>query len=324
MSSPKITVLMSTYNGEKYLCKSIDSILNQTFTDFEFLIIDDGSTDKTLEILQDYNDSRIRIITNKKNIGLTGSLNEGLKIANGKHIARQDADDISHPERLEKQYYFLENNKEYGLVGSWTEVIDENNNHIQYWKQESEPELIFYILSFRNCLTHTSVMFDRKFVNEIKGYNEKYERSQDYELWYRISRKKKIYVIPEYLVKWRRVSEGVSIKCNTEQKYYAKRVPLENLRISENLLDYLLNISGKKSFLEKIKLFRELYKFHINIQNEGENINLDRKKLKSICNKKMLNFIKSNFINVRVVNLVKKILKFKSLILFRRIISFLE
>lgn len=309
MLNPRVSVLMSIYNGEKYLCESIDNILNQTFTDFEFLIIDDGSTDRTLEILQDYNDPRIRIITNKKNIGLAKSLNEGLKIAKGKYIARQDSGDISHPERLAKQYYFLENNKEYGLVGSWTEVIDGNNNHIQYWKQESEPELIFYILSFRNCLTHTSVMFKRDFVIELNGYNERFKKSQDYELWYRISRKKKIYVIPEYLVKWRRVGEGVSIKCKSEQGYYAKRVPLENLKISENLLDYLLNISGEKSFLEKIKLFRELYKFHINIQNEGENINLDRKKLKSICNKKILNFIKSNFINKRITIFMKRVLK---------------
>ncbi len=309
MLNPKITVLMSIYNGEKNLYRSIDSILNQTFTDFEFLIIDDGSTDRTLEILQNYNDPRIKVIANEKNIGLTKSLNKGIKIAKGKYIARQDSGDISCSERLAKQYYFLENNKEYGLVGSWTEVIDGNNNHIQYWKQESEPELIFYILSFRNCLTHTSVMFDREFVGEIGGYNEKYERSQDYELWYRISRKKKIYVIQEYLVKWRMVGEGVSIKCKSEQDYYAKKVPLKNLRISESLLEYLLDINKGRSFLERTKLLKELYKFHINIQNEGENINLDRKKLKSICNKKILNFIKSNFINKRITIFMKRVLK---------------
>jgi len=308
MLNPKITVLMSIYNGEKNLYRSIDSILNQTFTDFEFLIIDDGSTDRTLEILQDYNDPRIRIITNKKNIGLAKSLNKGLKIAKGKYIARQDSGDISHPERLKKQYYFLENNKEYGLVGSWTEVIDENNNHIQYWKQESEPELIFYILSFRNCLTHTSVMFKRDFVIELNGYNERFKKSQDYELWYRISRMKKIYVIPEYLVKWRMVVEGISIKCKGEQDYYAKRVPLENLRISENLLEYLLGINKGRSFLEKTKLLKELYKFHTNIQSEGKNVKLSRKELKSICNKRMLKFIVSNFVNKEIKNFMKRVL----------------
>jgi len=118
MDRPKISVIMSVYNGEKYLREAIESILNQTFRDFEFIIINDGSTDKTSEILSSYNDPRIVIINNKRNIGLTKSLNKGLKMVKGEYIARQDADDVSLPERLERMVNFLDMNRDVGLLGS--------------------------------------------------------------------------------------------------------------------------------------------------------------------------------------------------------------
>ena len=127
MKNPKVTVLMSVYNGEKYLQEAIDSILEQTFKDFEFLIINDGSTDKTGEILESYHDLRIKIINNEKNIGLTKSLNKGLKLARGEYIARQDADDISMPERLEKEVEFLETHQDYAVVGAFAKIINKNS-----------------------------------------------------------------------------------------------------------------------------------------------------------------------------------------------------
>ncbi len=115
---PRVTVLMSVYNGEKYLREAIDSILNQTFKDFEFLIIDDGSTDSSADIIRSYTDFRIRLIQNEKNIGLTRSLNKGLKLAKGEYIARMDVDDISLPIRFEKQVSFLDKYEDVKLVGS--------------------------------------------------------------------------------------------------------------------------------------------------------------------------------------------------------------
>ncbi|MCP8319033.1 MAG: glycosyltransferase, partial [Candidatus Methylarchaceae archaeon HK01B] len=143
MKSPKITILMSVYNGEKYLREAIDSILNQTFKDFEFLIINDGSTDRTVEILRSYHDSRIKIITNEKNMGLTKSLNKGLKIARSEYVARMDADDISYPRRLEVQYEYMKKNPDVGIVGSWNDVIDDKGNTIDYRKHSLSSEDIY-------------------------------------------------------------------------------------------------------------------------------------------------------------------------------------
>ena len=132
MNPPLVSVIMSVYNGEKYLVQAIDSILNQTYQNFEFIIIDDCSTDNSSHILQEYaqKDSRIKIIKKEKNIGIKGfikNLNLGISIAKGKYIARMDADDISLPERFQKQVDFLENNPEITLVGAQLNLINEQN-----------------------------------------------------------------------------------------------------------------------------------------------------------------------------------------------------
>src|SRR3989344_5781814 len=121
----KISVLMPAYNARKYIGEAIESILNQTFKDFEFIIINDCSTDKTKKIIEEYanKDARIKLINNATNLGLTKSLNIGLKEARGEYVARLDADDVALPERLEKQYEFMEKNKETTLVGAWAEII---------------------------------------------------------------------------------------------------------------------------------------------------------------------------------------------------------
>ena len=125
-SSPIVTVLMPVYNAEKYLAEAINSILNQTFTNYELLIINDGSTDKSEEIILKYSDKRIRYIKNDKNIRLVATLNKGIELAKGKYIARMDADDISVPTRLEKQITLLENNEDIGVCGSFLYVFGEN------------------------------------------------------------------------------------------------------------------------------------------------------------------------------------------------------
>ena len=169
---PLITVLMSVYNGERYLHEAIESILNQTFTDFEFLIINDGSTDSTRDIITSYTDSRIRLIDNEQNIGLTKSLNKGIDLARGKYIARMDADDISMPERLEVQYNFLEKNIEYSLVSSGAYLIDENNNQIGELYRPYNYEMILGYIFFFNPIIHPSVLFEKKEIIECGKYNE--------------------------------------------------------------------------------------------------------------------------------------------------------
>jgi len=216
---PKVSVIMSVYNGEKYLKEAIESILNQTFRDFEFIIVDDGSTDKTPEILNEYakKDKRIKIITNPKNIGLTKSLNKALKIAKGEYIARMDADDISLPERLKKQVNFLTNYPNFGLVGCNVIVIDEKGNFV---KNVTLPESLNSALRKRNRLVHGSVMFRKSLVKKIGGYNEKIFYAQDYEMFLRFSKISEIGRINEFLYKLRVHKSSLSYKKFFKQMYY--------------------------------------------------------------------------------------------------------
>ena len=305
----KITVLMSVYNGEKYLRDSIDSILNQTFKDFEFLIINDGSTDNSLKILNSYDDNRIKIVNNETNIGLVNSLNKGLRIAKGKYIARQDDGDYSYPDRLQKEYNFLEHNKDYALVGTLTEVIDENNNTIKYWDKVRSAEEIYYLLSFRNILTNTSVMFEKKLVLEIGGYNGLFKFSQDYELGYRISRRKKVYIIPEVLVKWRKDTNGISVRYGNDQKYFARKLAMENYDLDENLYNYLRFNTKGRTFFINLKMFIELCKFHKKIKEESKNIDLNSKELNMIFSKVVRRFLIDNFLSSNLKNFLKKIIR---------------
>lgn len=187
MKSPKVTVLMSVYNGEIYLHDAIDSILNQTFTDFEFLIINDCSTDRTAEILQSYNDPRIKIINNEKNIGLTKSLNKGLKIARGEYIARQDADDVSAPDRLKKEIDFLRAHRDYAVVGTFVKVLNEDSEVILLPVSLIEDAPIRDFFKRSNCLTHGSTMLRKKCLLDVGFYDESIARAQDYDLWLRLS-----------------------------------------------------------------------------------------------------------------------------------------
>lgn len=176
---------MSVFNGEADVNTSIKSILNQTIKDFEFMIIDDGSTDKSLKIIKDYakKDNRIKIIKNSKNIGLTKSLNRGIKLSKGKYIARQDVDDVSLPERLEIQINFLQENPKYAFCGcngfSKQNKMEELTNFFEF-------DEIKKILIVQNCFSHPSVVLRREVFKKYGFYDNNYRFGQDYELWCRL------------------------------------------------------------------------------------------------------------------------------------------
>jgi len=187
--APLITALMSVYNGERYLRASIDSILRQTFSDFEFLIVDDGSTDGSAEIIRSYQDSRIRIVTNDRNLGLTKSLNRGLALARGEYIARQDADDISLPHRFEKQRQYLQRNTEVLVLGTQATHIDAEGRKFSApgWEYAENEVCIRWICMFESPFLHTSVMMRREpLLRRFGGYNDSCVTSQDFELWTRV------------------------------------------------------------------------------------------------------------------------------------------
>ena len=203
--NPLVSVIMPVYNGEKYLEEAIESILNQTFKDFELIIVDDGSVDKTLKIIEKYpkNNASIRLIKNNKNIGRVFSLNKALQEARGLYIARMDADDISLPKRIEKQINFLEKNQDYVIVGSNIEIINDEGKKLGVRIYPQDDENIRKTLLFKSPFAHPVVMFRKKEVVELGGYSNEYSTVEDYDLWIRILNKGKGYNLQEYLLKYR-------------------------------------------------------------------------------------------------------------------------
>jgi glycosyltransferase involved in cell wall biosynthesis len=195
---------MAVYNGESYLKESIESILSQTFDDFEFLIINDGSSDGTRERILAYPDARIRLVENEGNVGQTRSLNRGLKLAMGGFIARQDADDVSEPQRLAKQVAFLESHPELALLGTWYKKIDASGTVMAERKLPCYKTDIRWSLLFFCPVVHSSVMFRKSMVlDQIGFYNEAFSYAQDHELWNRIARRLPVENLPEHLVRFR-------------------------------------------------------------------------------------------------------------------------
>jgi len=201
---PVVSVIVPTYNCEKYLRRSIESIINQTFKDFELIIINDGSTDDTGEILDEFCeiDKRVIILENEKIQGVASSLNRGIRKASGRYIARMDADDISEVRRFEKQVDYLENNPEVGVVGSYIQFIDDHGKSINKWDLFSSDTLIRYTFCFLSQLCHPSLMMRSDIIDGNTTYNQ--VTAEDYDLWVRLSTKTRFSNISEYLIKRRR------------------------------------------------------------------------------------------------------------------------
>lgn len=203
---------MSVYNGTIYLRESVESILNQTLKDFEFIIINDGSTDNTWEIISEYakQDQRIKLFKNEQNIGLTKSLNKGLRLAQGEYIARQDADDVSLPNRFKLQTHFLDQHSEVGAVGSVAEIIDEHGLSLGKSNVPLEHESLQVCLLVNNCLYHSSMMLRQSLLQTLGGYKEELCYAQDYDLWWRISRLARLVNLPDQLILVRRSHKNIS------------------------------------------------------------------------------------------------------------------
>lgn len=182
---PQVTVLMSVYNGAAYLREAIESILAQTLRDFEFLIVDDGSTDESAAIIEDYDDQRIRLVRNDTNRGLSASLNRGLELAQGNYVARMDADDVSLLGRLECQVRFMEKHPHVDICGSWIEVFDDEKRTI--WSAPVKDDEIKCGLLFSPSVYHPTVMFRKRlFDDAVLRYATDFSQAQDYELWSRL------------------------------------------------------------------------------------------------------------------------------------------
>ena len=199
---------MPVYNGERYLREAMDSILSQTFRDFEFLIIDDASTDGSVEIIKSYTDPRICLVHNEINLGRCATPNKGLDLAKGEYLARMDCDDISLPTRLEKQVIFLNTHPDVGVCGTWVKLFMGADYVIKYpiTHEEIKCQLLL------GCqLAHSSVMLRKKvLLDHHLYYDVNCKLAEDYELWTRCSYVTKLANIPEVLVKYRWHAEQIS------------------------------------------------------------------------------------------------------------------
>lgn len=196
---PLVSVIMSVFNGEQYVGDAIESILNQTYGNWELIIIDDGSYDLTAAIIGQHKDSRIKFLSHK-NMGLTRSLNRGIREAHGKYIARLDADDRSLPKRLEKQVAYLENNLDCVLLGSSYLNLDLQSMNLSVVHPPIQDELCRKTLKWGNSIfLHSSVMFRKKISGVSTSYDENFKQGQDQRLWITLATKGKISTLPEPL-----------------------------------------------------------------------------------------------------------------------------
>ncbi|WP_395393309.1 glycosyltransferase [Novosphingobium sp. BL-8A] len=222
MPIPAISVAMSVYNGERYLAEAIESVLAQSFGDFEFLIVDDGSRDSTPAIIRDYaaQDGRVRPII-RENRGLIASLNEMLETATAPLVARMDADDICRPDRFEKQFAFLAEHPDYGVVGSWSEDIGEHGEALQRGGEDhplNHEEMLAAIADGGQLICHPAAMYRRDIVLSVGGYHAAFRHCEDLDLWLRLASVTKMGNIGERLVRYRRYPGQVSSRHATEQQ----------------------------------------------------------------------------------------------------------
>jgi glycosyltransferase involved in cell wall biosynthesis len=217
---PRLSVLLPVLNGERFLDEAIASIVAQDFAEFEFIVIDDGSTDATPAILERWaaRDSRIVILRSERNLGISASLNKGLDVARGAYIARQDADDISEPGRFRAQVEVLDAQSDVVLVSTNYHVIDRAGNILQTTQLDHPPALIEFLLLFSNALGgHSQVMFRRDAIRELGAYSTEFLCSQDYELWTRVVRRGRIVVLPQTGMRYRVHDSRITVRESDRQ-----------------------------------------------------------------------------------------------------------
>ncbi|MFV0186645.1 glycosyltransferase [Empedobacter falsenii] len=267
-----VSVVLPVYNGELYLKDAISSILNQTFNDFEFIIINDGSTDNSLNIINSFDDNRI-VLIDQQNQGLAKSLNNGLKKAKGKYIARMDADDIALPNRFERQIQYLKENPNIKLLGTAIDMIDKDGNIIATdVPYTGDAFLKKFLKKVGNPFKHPTVIFDREIALKVGGYNENIGKYfEDYFLWNEIAHYGDIEILNEVLLKYR-VTPG-SIMSSVKSNDFSK---------------FMVHIINKRSFTEKD--FFEMNRIK-NIDNKKLNIidkeSIYNKRIASTKNNKM-------------------------------------
>jgi len=296
MNNPLVSVLLSVCNGEKYLAEAIDSILSQAYQNFEFIIIDDGSTDDTLKIINSYGDERI-ILISRENRGLVASLNEGIQKARGKYIARMDADDISMPARLEEQVKVMEQDDTLGVCG--TSVIGFGSDQKErLWILTSDDQSLKAELLFSSCFSHPTVMMRKELLAAHSLlYDERFKHAEDFELWTRIAKYTKFANLKTPLLKYRVLEDSITREADRdmEKRYkvikaiYSRYLEMLSIQNSEeeNRLHFYLTVNTRIKEHEVLFDTLEAYFDKISKANHDKKLFGDRA-LKKVLGKKWL------------------------------------
>lgn len=275
MASSLISVLMPVRNGEAFVRDAIESILHQTYSHFELIIVDDGSTDNTNFIIKSYSDVRIKLLKTT-GIGLVAALNLALSYATGEYIARMDADDISLANRFKEQINIFEKNSDIGVVCSDVILIDENNLHIGFEKDviKTSSNLV-RALSFKSSIKpiiHPSVMIRSNLLRDVNGYRN-YKSAEDRDLWLRLSKITKFYRISSPLLKYRKNENGVSVNNTCEQKANAM------LAVFNNEVSCLYGIDLYNCHLDLLTHFYKLfYSYSLSVSNKNKSFYIMKKR----------------------------------------------
>lgn len=311
---PKVSVLLSNYNGDKHLDESISSVLSQTYKDFEFIIVDDASTDSSRKVIENYHDKRIKKYYAEKNRNIAYSLKLALSMASGEYIARIDSDDVWELNKLEIQVQYMENHSECGACFTKVNIIDEYSNiandmYDEYFQlfnsaeNKSQREWLRFFFYQGNCLCHPSVVIRRNVLEHVGGYYHlAYVPAEDYELWTRIVMKYPIHILEEKLVRYRWEETVNKISGKTDGRIYAfpNIMMLTRKRIMENIDNEDLVRYFKEDFINPESESQEeleCEKAHILLRCSGDNANflglekyeelLDNEKMLKVLEEKM-------------------------------------
>jgi glycosyltransferase involved in cell wall biosynthesis len=285
----KVTVLTTVFNGKEFLKEAIESTLNQTYKNFDFLIIDDCSLDNSVSIIKSYDDPRIKLVRNNKNLGTAETINKALSLIDSKYVVRLDQDDVSLPNRIEEQIRYLNEFPNLDIVCSWEHTIDQNGKILRDWKTQinNYGEFIGPVLLGLCPIWHPSIAFKKQSMINVGGFNKKYTRAEDFEVTVRMALKRlNAGVVPQFLLLQREHQNRQSVQFEKEQKKMNKKVHNEALNffiknINLNSFVNYLSLESKSSF-EKKDLIRFSEILNILLKNVAKKQNLNNQEVKSL------------------------------------------
>lgn len=287
----KASVIMPVYNREQFLKESIESILNQTFRDFEFIIVDDGSTDRSFEIFEEYakKDKRIKLLHNLNKKGIVGALTTAINVAQGEYIVRMDSDDISLPERIEKQIAFMDRHLEIGACGTWVRLFDGSDG---VWELPIDPDVIKSTMLFCGAIANPSAIIRRKIFSDLGFcYDDSFVVAEDYDFWTRLAECTKLSNIPEVLFLYRIHNLNTGAVHNSEHResplrIYERLIKNIGIKPTPGLVSFHKRVS-ESNFSFKKRFIKQAERWFQELENANEISGIyEKKALKEILQKK--------------------------------------